>query len=142
MTKKLFVLCLACGLMLLGAAGVLAGECESGPEMFLDLYKVDDAFAVGIKKCFVKNLYGTLNIEYHETANDLEFQAGAIYLLPHEVLFFKFYGGGGVQLSRNLGYEYPYLVLGTNFLFLFSEVVYPLEKEAEPRYRGGFSFEF
>jgi|GEM_PF-1545199 len=117
-------------------SAALAGEAKG----FFSLYKVDDAFAVGLKGRIVNNLYGAGNIEYHHTNRDLELRAGTVCLLPKEILFFHFYGGIGMQFSRNEGYQYPYLVLGTNFLFLFSEVIHPLEKEAEPRCRWGFNF--
>ncbi|MGQ9780319.1 MAG: hypothetical protein ACUVRM_10700 [Bacillota bacterium] len=140
MAKKLLVLLAAGVFFLLGATAALAEE--PAPQMFLHLYEVEEAKAVGLQTRLAENLYGTLNIEYHEAANDLELRAGVAYLLPYRVLFFSFYGGVGLEFSRNEGYRYPYLALGTNFLFLFSEVVYPLEKEERPKYRSGLSFKF
>lgn len=114
----------------------LAGEAKG----FFSLYKVDEAFAVGLKGRIHNNIYAAGNIEYHHGKRDLELRVGTVYLLPKEVLFFHFYGGIGAQFSRNEGYQYPYLSLGTNFLFFFSEVIHPLEREAAPGYRWGFNF--
>lgn len=47
-------------------------------------------------------------------------------MVPKKIPFFQFYGGAGLQFSRNSGYQHPYFNLGTRFLILFSEVIYPL----------------
>ena len=140
MPKKLLVLLAAGMFFLFGATAALAEE--PAPRMFLHLYEVEEATAVGLKGRLADNLYGTLNIEYHPAANDLELRTGVAYLLPYRVLFFDFYGGIGLEFSRNEGYRHPYLMLGTDYLFFFSEVVYPLEEQEGPKYRGGFSFKF
>jgi len=77
-----------------------------------------------------------------QSVNDLEFQASAVYMFPVKILIFRLYTGGGYQFSRNEGYQYPYVTVGTNFLFLFSEVIYPMETATDPKYRFGLSFKF
>jgi hypothetical protein len=81
-------------------------------------------------------------MDYVSSASDLEFQTGALYIIPKKILIFQFYGGAGLQFSRNTGYQYPYINLGTRFLFLFSEVIHPLRHGTQPRYRFGLSFSF
>ncbi|MGD2295267.1 MAG: hypothetical protein PVF22_05465 [Candidatus Aminicenantes bacterium] len=97
---------------------------------------------VGLKQPLFGNIYVTGHLDYIDSVSDLEFQAGALYVFPHKIIIFRFYGGAGVQFSRNLGYQYPYIALGTNFLFFFTEVIHPMERDLESRYRFGFSFKF
>jgi len=87
-------------------------------------------------------LYANTNLDYIRSDSDLEFRLGAEYLFPRKIIIFKLYGGGGLQFSRNEGYQYPYVAIGTNFLFLFAEIIHPLKSEMGPKYRAGFSFTF
>ncbi len=121
------------------------------PGGFFQLYLVKNSFAAGIKPRLWQRIYGTGNLEYREDDRDLLFQVGAVYTYPYEMVFLKingqkilyldfyFYGGGGVQFSRNQGYHYPYLILGLHSLFLFAETVYPRAEE-KPVLRTGLSF--
>jgi len=115
---------------------------SQAPGSFVNLYLLKGNVAAGLKLQLFWNIYATGNVQYLDSADDLEFQAGAIYLFPHKILFFRLYGGGGVQMSRNEGYQYPYVVLGTDFLLFFSEVIHPLSKGMQPKFRAGFSFHF
>ncbi len=99
-------------------------------------------YSFGYKHAIYRNVYLTGNLDYESSDKDLLFQAGAVYMIPRKILFFRLYGGGGLELSRNRGVMYPYVVVGTNFLFLFAEIFHPLEKEKTPGYRFGFSFSF
>lgn len=99
-------------------------------------------YSFGYKHAVYRNVYLTGNLDYESSDKDLLFQAGAVYMIPRKILFFRLYGGGGLELSRNRGVMYPYVVAGTNFLFLFAEIFHPLEKERTPGYRFGFSFSF
>lgn len=124
------------------------------PESFLNLYWVDKSFSVGIKQSIFKPVYATANVEFYRPNTDVLLRLGAAYILPKELVFLRvkeekvisfnlyFYGGGGWQFSRNEGYQYPYLLIGANYLFLFAESVYPLAHETEPMFRSGFSFKF
>jgi DUF4097 and DUF4098 domain-containing protein YvlB len=112
------------------------------PLGFLNLYKFNDVFAPGLKYQIKNHFYITSNLEYSSLERDLHLQIGSIYLIPHKVLFFRFYGGGGVEFSNRDGYLYPYLLMGTDFLFFFSEVLYPWETETVPSFRNGFSIKF
>jgi len=98
--------------------------------------------SLGAKLRIANNMYATGNIDYRDSTKDLEFQGGAVYLFPPKILIFKLYAGGGYQFSRNEGFQYPYISVGTNFLFLFSEVVYPMKSGLDPKYRAGFSIKF
>ena len=55
----------------------------------------------------------TLNII---TAKGSELRVGTAYLLPKEVLF-SISTAESVRVLPEQGYQYPYLSLGTNFLF-------------------------
>jgi hypothetical protein len=81
-------------------------------------------------------------MDYVSSETDLLFQAGAAYVLPRKILVFRLYGGGGIEISRNHGFMYPYVVAGTKFLFLYGEIVHPLQSHSTPNYRFGFSFSF
>jgi hypothetical protein len=98
--------------------------------------------SLGTKLRIANNVYATGNIDYRKSNRDFEIQAGAVYLFPPKILIFRLYAGGGYQFSRNVGVQYPYISVGTNFLFLFSEVIYPMRSGLDPKYRAGFSFKF
>jgi len=97
---------------------------------------------LGYKHQIHRNLFATGNIEYFESTKDLEFRLGVEYRFPMRIIIFKFYTGTGLQLSRNDGYQYPFISIGTRFIFLFSEVIIPMQKGFDPKYRLGFSFRF
>ena len=97
---------------------------------------------LGIKHHIFDNVYAAGSLQYQSSVSDLEFQTGAVYLIPRKVIIFTFYGGAGLQFSRNEGYQYPYVAVGTNFLFFFSEIIHPLKSEMSPEYRFGLSFKF
>lgn len=98
--------------------------------------------SLGAKFLIAKNVYATGNIDYRDSTEDLELQGGAVYFFPAKFLIFKLYAGGGYQFSRNEGFQYPYVSVGTNFLFLFTEIVYPMKNGLDTKYRGGFSIKF
>jgi len=98
--------------------------------------------SLGTKFRIANNVYATGNIDYRDSTKDLEFQAGTVYLFPAKILIFKLYTGGGYQFSRNEGFQYPYISVGTNFLFLFSEIIYPMKSGLDPKYRAGFNIKF
>ena len=96
--------------------------------------------SVGYKHRLTGNVFLTGNMDYVSSDSDLLFQAGVAYMLPRKILFFRPYGGGGIEMSRNHGYMYPYVSFGTKFLFLYAEIVHPLQNKSTPNYRFGFSF--
>jgi len=98
--------------------------------------------SLGYKHRLSGNVFLTGNMDYVSSESDLLFQAGAAYVLPRKILFFRLYGGGGIEMSRNHGYLYPYVVAGTKFLFLYAEIVHPMQNHSTPNYRFGFSFTF
>ena len=114
--------------------------CQSSSYLSLSCFQKPKG--VGFKQRLFNNVYATGHLDYLSSSSDLEFQTGALYVLPRKFIIFRFYGGGGIQFSRNMGYQYPYLTLGTHFLFFFSEVVHPLERYSTPKYRLGLSFSF
>jgi hypothetical protein len=142
--KKALIIVVIVILTILAAQLSLLGSSryQQAPGTFVNIYKIEDSIAAGLKQQVGRNIYAAGNIEYRDSAGDLEFQGGAIYLLPHKVLFFRLYGGTGLQVSREEGLQYPFVVLGTDFLFFFSEVIHPLSSGMAPKFRGGFSFHF
>lgn len=142
--KKSILLILFLFLLLMFCSTDIFARCQGdwSSRSLVNLYKIENKIAAGLKQHLFTNIYATANLEYRSEASDLEFQLGTVYFFPHKILFFRLYCGPGVQISRNEGYQYPYLVLGTNFLFFFSEVVHPLMNNMEPKFRGGLSFRF
>jgi hypothetical protein len=119
------------------------GKRFHSPEHYLNLSLfVFHPASLGYKHLLAQNIYLTGNLDYIRSEEDLLFQAGAAYMIPAKILFFRFYGGGGMEFSRNRGYLYPYVMAGTNFWFLFTEAAYPLRSNEEPLYRFGFSISF
>lgn len=115
---------------------------EPSPVLTLNLYYVDRKLMPGLKYRLKEDLYATGNIDYSYQEWALRMQLGAIYYLPHDFFLLSFYGGGGVQFSAQNGYQYPYVVLGSDFLFFFGEIIYPWEINYSPSTRCGFSFNF
>jgi hypothetical protein len=97
---------------------------------------------LGYKQLIFKNVYAIGNLAYTDAESDLIFRAGAEYLFPVKILIFKFYTGTGLQFSRNVGYQFPYTSIGTQFLFFFNEIVVPMNKNWGVIYRFGFIFRF
>lgn len=103
---------------------------------------VINPISVGYKRQVARSFYFTGNVDYEGSQGDLYFQGGGAYMLPHKFWIFWLYGGGGWQFSRNHGYQFPYLTLGTRVWILSWEVIYPLERHEDPGYRFGFSIAF
>jgi len=110
------------------------------PDNFVTFSFFINPVSVGYKHRLTGNVFLTGNMDYVSSESDLMFQAGAAYVLPRKILFFRPYGGGGIEMSRNHGYMYPYVSFGTKFLFLYAEIVHPLQNKSTPNYRFGFSF--
>jgi hypothetical protein len=142
--KKLFLIGILIILIVsIGSTEILANSPrDSSSKNYLTFSWFFKPASLGAKLRIANNTYATGNIDYRDSAKDLEFQAGAVYLFPPKILIFKLYAGGGYQFSRNEGFQYPYISVGTNFLFLFSEIVYPMKSNLDPKYRAGFSIKF
>lgn len=144
MKKILSISLLGVLIILISASGAFARSYhrDYGTKNYLTFSWFLKPASLGLKHRLFSNVYATGNLDYRDSINDLEFQAGAVYLFPVEIIIFKFYAGGGYQFSRNEGYQYPYVTVGTNFLFLFSEVIYPMRSGMDSKYRFGLSFKF
>jgi hypothetical protein len=136
------------GLLILSfcAADTFAGHRRSrayrSPDNFVTFSGFINPLSLGYQHRLSGNLFLTGNMEYVRSDTDLLFRGGAVYMLPRKILFFRFYGGGGVELSRNHGYLYPYVMAGTKFFFLYAEIIHPMQSNSSPNYRLGFSFSF
>jgi len=143
MRKLLSISTLGVLIILVSASGIFAKSYKDySPRNYITFSWFLKPASLGLKHRLFSNLYATANLDYKDSTNDLEFQAGTVYLFPVKIIIFRFYAGGGYQFSRNEGYQYPYVTVGTNFIFLFSEVIYPLESGLDPKYRFGLSFRF
>jgi len=143
MRKYLTVSFLGLLIVVFGATDTFAGEKKSkAPDHYLTFSFFINPVSVGYKHLVSPNIYLTGNLDYISSKSDLLLQTGAAYMIPRKILIFRFYGGGGLEFSRNHGFNYPYVVIGTNFWFLYTEIVHPLESKKKPDYRLGFSFSF
>jgi len=130
-------------ILAIGSTDVLARSRRNHPaDNYVSFSFFIQPLSVGYKHRMVGNLYITGNMDYDSSESDLFLQAGTAYMLPRKILFFRLYGGGGLELSRNRGVMYPYVMVGTKFWFLYAEIIHPLERERDPGYRFGFSFSF
>jgi len=143
MKKYLTISILGFFILTSGATDIFAKSKRfQAPENYVTFSFFIQPYSFGYKHSIYRNVYLTGNMDYESSDADLLFQAGAVYMIPRKILFFRLYGGGGLEISRNRGVMYPYVTVGTNFWFLYAEICHPLEKEETPGYRFGFSFSF
>jgi hypothetical protein len=143
MKKALMISFLGVSIILASSSGIFAKvHKSSAPKNYLTLSFFLRPASLGYKQHLIDNLYATTNLDYRNSTKDLEFQVGAAYFIPRKILIFRLYGGAGYQFSRNKGYQYPYLSIGTQFFFLFSEIIHPLRSGMDPQGRFGFFFKF
>jgi hypothetical protein len=142
--KKAAILGFAIVLLLLMTSVDLFGhKGRSRPsEHYLTFTFVVNPSGLGYKHHLANNLYLSGDVDYRHENADLLFRTGGAYFFPVKILIFHFYGGGGAQFSRNVGYQYPYVVVGTHFLFFYTEMIHALESHTSPEYRFGFSVRF
>lgn len=142
--KRLFVIIfLGASIIMASSSGIIAKTHKSSsPKNYLTFSFFLRPASLGYKHHLFDNLYATGNLDYRSSTKDLEFQVGAAYFIPRKILIFRLYGGGGYQFSRNKGYQYPYVSIGTQFFFLFSEIIHPLRGGMDPQGRFGFFFKF
>jgi hypothetical protein len=112
------------------------------PDNFVTFSCFINPLSLGYQHRLTGNLFLTGNMDYVSSESDLLFRGGAAFVLPRKILFFRLYGGGGIEMSRNHGYMYPYVMAGTKFFFLYAEIVHPMQSNSTPNYRFGFSFSF
>ncbi len=112
------------------------------PDHYLTFSFVIHPVSVGYKHLVAGSTYLTTNLDYVGDKDDIYFQVGAAYMIPRKIWIFWFYGGTGLQFSRNQAYQHPYVTLGTRFWILYSEVVYPIQRAGDTGFRFGFSVTF
>lgn len=143
MKKKVLTILVGSLIILSSASGILAKPHRDYPSRnYLNFSWFLKPSSLGLKTCLFGTVYATGNLDYKKSVDDLEFQVGAVYMFPRKILIFRLYTGGGYQFSRNEGYQYPYVTVGTRFFFLFSEVIYPMETATDTKYRFGLSVKF
>ena len=112
------------------------------PKNYLTFSFVIHPASVGYKHLIAENIYLTTNLDYVHSDSELYFQSGAAYMIPYKFLIFRFYGGSGLQFSRNHGYQSPYVMLGTKIWIFYTEIVYFMQRHETPGYRLGFIASF
>ncbi|UCC38938.1 MAG: hypothetical protein JSV96_14160 [Candidatus Aminicenantes bacterium] len=143
MKKVLIISVLGACIILASSTGIFAKTVKSSSSKnYLTFSFFLRPASLGYKHYLFDNLYATGNLDYRSSTKDLEFQVGAAYFIPRKILIFRFYGGAGYQFSRNKGYQYPYVSIGTNFLFLFTEIIHPLRSDMDSKGRFGFCVKF
>ena len=133
------------GLLVMGfcVTDVFSGRKKfEPPEHYVTFSFFINPWNVGYKHLLARNLYLTGNLDYVGSRSDLILQAGAAYMIPRKILIFRFFGGGGLEFSRNDGYMYPYVMIGTKLWVFHFDIVHPLRRNIEPGYRLGFIFSF
>jgi hypothetical protein len=146
MKKKVMIGILGFFVFAFCTTDMFAGHRRSKSYQSLDNFVTFSFFiqpaSLGYKHRLTGNMFLTGNVDYVGSEEDLLFQTGAAYMIPRKILFFRLYGGGGVEFSRNHGYMYPYVMAGSKFWFLYAEIVHPMQSHSTPNYRFGFSFSF
>jgi hypothetical protein len=143
--KKALMIFILTNFLMMGVSidDVFANSKKNLPaDNYLTFSFVIHPVSVGYKRQVARSFYFTGNVDYEGSNGDLYFQGGAAYMIPRKFWIFWLYGGGGWQFSRNHGYQFPYLTLGSRVWILSWEVIYPLQRGEEPAYRFGFSIAF
>ena len=112
------------------------------PDNYLSLSFFISPFSVGLKHQLTKSIYVTGNMDYIGHDQNLIFQGGLAYMIPRKILIFRFYGGGGIEYSRNDYRADPYIMVGTKLWIIHFDMVHLLRQGATPGYRLGFMFSF
>ncbi len=85
------------------------------------------------------DIYITVNVDFQESDHTLS--VSGIYMVPRRFLFFKVYGGVGVNYQTNETKTDAHIVGGSEFLWFFSEYEYSLSS-SEVRSRSGIRLRF
>ena len=99
-------------------------------------------FSLGYKHRMAQNTYFTGNMDYIGRDTELRLQVGAAYMFPKKFLIFRYFGGGGIEYSRNNSSVYPYLMAGTKLWIFHFDIVHTLQRNSRPDYRLGFIYSF
>lgn len=143
MKRYLMISSLALLIMGLCATDVFAGHKKfKTPEHYVTFSFFIHPCSIGYKHLVLRNLYLTGNLDYCSSDEELLLQTGAAYMIPRKIIIFRFFGGGGIEFSRNNGYMHPYVMVGTKLWIIHFDIVHPLRQNREPGYRFGFIFSF
>lgn len=93
------------------------------------------------------NSYWTTGISYDVIGSggiqdDLILHAGYKYLVPVKLAIFNFHVGGSFVISRNEGIRYPYISMGTDFLFMMMGFDLPISSSNRTDFYFGFKFDY
>lgn len=139
--KRLIALSFVMIMLFLAASAPLSARHRES-DTYLTLSFFINPFHVGVKHKIFDNVYAVGNMDYVRSRSDLEFQVGAVYMIPRKILIFRFYVGPGFQISRNESFQYPFVTVGTKVWILFWEMNHPLRERLSPQYRFGMAFRF
>lgn len=76
-----------------------------------------------------------------QSGDDLLLFSGYKYLIAKRLAIFNFHVGGNLVLSRNDGFRYPYIMMGTDFLFMYMGFDIPTSRNNPFAFYFGFKFE-
>ena len=79
---------------------------------------------------------------FDSQAKSLSVPVSLLYKVPGKVALWRFYGGAGASWNRESEEIAPFILGGTEFLFLYTEYQFSMEKSSDPTLRGGFHFRF
>lgn len=79
---------------------------------------------------------------FDKNTKSLTVPVSLLYKVPEKIALWRFYGGAGAGWNRESEQISPFIIGGTEFLFLYTEYQFSMEKNSEPTLRGGFHFKF
>ncbi len=133
------------GLLVLGFCATDVGAHTKKfepPDNYMTFSFVINPLSLGYKHRMAQNTYFTGNMDYIGRDTELILQVGAAYMFPRKFLIFRFFGGGGIEYSRNNSSVYPYIMAGTKLWIFHFDIVHTLQRNSSPGYRLGFIYSF
>jgi len=122
--------------------GMAHSKKTNNPDNYLSFSFFITPLSVGLKHQLSKSIFLTGNMDYIGHDQNLIFQGGLAYMIPRKIWIFRFYGGGGIEYSRNDYQTAPYVMVGTKLWIVHFDIVHLLWRGTTPAYRLGFMFSF
>lgn len=121
---------------------LLVSCCTSAENPELYLHHKEDQKGAEIAFQIAPHWFLRAGTSFQENTKSLSLPVSMLYKVPGNIAIWRFYGGVGASWGRESELLSPFVVGGTEFLFLYSEYLFSLEKNSEPTFRGGFHFKF
>lgn len=133
--KSFILLCLV-SLAVMAFGSVALAEQRA----HVDFYGSRSSAGIGAGQVIVGDLMGRVNIDNLGTS-DLSMSGSVVYVIPRKFIIFEYYGGGGIDVRPATEEFGTHIVLGSRFLWFFSEAEYKLIDRGTT-YRGGIRLRF